>query len=378
MIHYKKYFFQNESMSPEEYLSLILDYATKMQYSDIHLSSGSFPMMRDLRGEMVSLEQIESPSGEPVSCPRFSWAEVETLIRSILSADKYLDYKDHLEVDSSYSKDGNIRYRVNCFTGINGKAIALRQIPTDIPSMASLGLSQAVKDMCDRQKWLILMTGPTGSGKSTNLAAMIDYINETQKKHIISIEDPIEFVYRNKASLIHQREVGIHTKSFAAAMRSCLREDPDVILVWEMRDPETIRAAITLAETWHLVFSTLHTNDTVQTIDRIIDVFPEGQQEQIRMQLSMSLVGVVAQRLLPRSDKEGRIAAREILLSNDAVRNLIMRGDSHQLYSVIEIGQKQGMILMDSYLVALYKKWFISEETLKSYARDKENITSLL
>lgn len=185
---------------------------------------------------------------------------------------------------------------------------------------------------------------------------MIDYINKKYKKHIISIEDPIEFIYKNDLSLIHQREVGIHTKSFAAAMRSCLREDPDVILVGEMRDPETIKTALTLAETGHLVLSTLHTNDTVQTIDRIIDVFPDGQQGQIRMQLAMSLIGVVAQRLLPRIDKAGRIAAREVLLSNDAVRNLIIQGNSHQLYSVIEIGQKQGMILMDSYLVALYKK----------------------
>ncbi len=200
------------------------------------------------------------------------------------------------------------------------------------------------------------MTGPTGSGKSTNLAGMIDYINTNFKKHIITIEDPIEFVFKNKKSLVNQREIGVHTKSFERAMKSCLREDPNIIMVGEMRDPETIKAAITLAETGHLVFSTLHTNDTVQSIDRIVDVFPADQQDQIRMQLAMSLVAIIAQRLLPRVDKEEKIAAREILLNNDAVRNLIISGKSHQLYSVIEIGQKQGMILMDNYLAALYKK----------------------
>lgn len=222
------------------------------------------------------------------------------------------------------------------------------------------------------------MTGPTGTGKSTNIAAMIDYINKNFSKHIITIEDPIEFEFHNDKSLINQREIGIHTESFPSAIRAALREDPDVIVIGEMRDPETIKAAITLAETGHLVFSTLHTNDTVQTIDRIVDVFHPEQQDQIRMQFAMSLLGVVSQRLLPRNDMDGRIAAREILLNNDAVRNLIITGKTHQLYSVLEVGQKNGMILMDKYLIALFKKGFISKETLLSFARDKDNIDMLL
>ena len=245
----------------------------------------------------------------------------------------------------------------------------------NIPTLESIGLGEQIKDMCHKSKWLILVTGPTGSGKSTNLAAMIDYINTNMQKHIITIEDPIEFVFRNKKSLINQREIWVHTKSFTWAIRSSLREDPDIIMIGEMRDPETIKAAITLAETWHIVLSTLHTNDTVQTVDRIVDVFPWSQQWQIRMQLAMSLIGIIAQRLIPKKSEDARIAAREILINNDAVKNLIISGKTHQLYSVIEIGQKQGMILMDSYLIALYKKWFIDRETLKSFARDSENIS---
>lgn len=254
----------------------------------------------------------------------------------------------------------------------------MRSIPQKIPTLEELGLGEQIKQMCGKSKGLILMTGPTGTGKSTNIAAMIDHINKNSQKHIITIEDPIEFVFTGDKSIINQREVGSHTKSFASAIRACLREDPDVIVIGEMRDPETIKSAITLAETGHLVLSTLHTNDTVQTVDRIVDVFPAEQQDQIRMQLAMSLVGIVSQRLLPRSDIDGRIAAREILISNDAIRNLIIGGKTHQLYSVIEVGQKNGMILMDKYLVALYKKKLISQETLLSFARDKENIELLL
>ena len=365
-------------MEIQKVFEMIIKYCYTQKYPDIHLSSHSYPLVRNRSGDIETLTEIVNESWEKIDLEPLKGVDIENIARFILSPDKYLEYVDNLEVDSSYNYAWNNRYRVNCFTNIRGKAIAMRQIPHEIPSLESLWLWETVKEMCKRQKWLILMTWPTGSGKSTNLAAMIDFINENFKKHIISIEDPVEFVYNDKQSLIHQREVWIHTKSFSKAMKSCLREDPDVILIGEMRDPETIRSALTLAETWHLVFSTLHTNDTVQTIDRVVDVFPEGQQEQIRMQLALSLVGVVAQRLIARSDKEWRIPAREILLNNDAVRNLIITWNTHQLYSVIEIEQKKWMILMDNYLIALYKKWIISEESLKSYVRDKDNIRTLL
>jgi len=365
-------------MELQKFFENLMSYCYKQKFPDIHLSSGSYPLVRSTSGHIETLTEIINEENETIELIPLKGVDLEALARYILSADKYLEYVDNLEVDSSYNLEWDKRYRVNCFTNIRGKAIALRQIPHEIPTLESLWLGETIKEMCSKQKWLVLMTGPTGSWKSTNLAAMIDYINTNFKKHIISIEDPIEFVYNDKKSLVHQREVWIHTKSFAKAMKSCLREDPDVIFIGEMRDPETIRTALTLAETGHLVFSTLHTNDTVQTIDRIIDVFPEWQQWQIRMQLGLSLIWVIAQRLVAREDKEGRIAAREILLNNDAVRNLIISWNSHQLYSVIEIEQKRGMILMDNYLIALYKKGIISEESLKNYARDKDNLRALL
>jgi twitching motility protein PilT len=355
----------------------VLDIALTKKYSDVHMNTGSFPILRDSSGDIISISTV-TIDNEEVNLSILSDNDVLQIIQHVLWDDNYKKYKENFEIDGSYQHNTASRYRINCYKDSNGSSIALRAIPEDIPTLESLGLGEQIKSMCKKSKWLILITGPTWTGKSTNLAGMIDYINTNFKKHIITIEDPIEFVFKNKLSLINQREVGIHTNSFASAMKASLREDPDIIMIWEMRDPETIKAAITLAETGHLVFSTLHTNDTVQSIDRIVDVFPSGQQEQIRMQLAMSLVWVIAQRLVPRSDKDERIAAREILLSNDAVRNLIISWKTHQLYSIIEIWQKQGMILMDNYLVALYKKWLISKETLESYVRDKENIDMLI
>jgi twitching motility protein PilT len=359
-----------------EIYAAVLDIALQKKYSDIHMNTGSYPILRDLSGDIISVSKL-SINDEEISLEKLTNDDVLVVIKHILWEDNYKIYRETFEMDGSYQHNPESRYRINCYKDSNGDSLALRAIPEEIPNLESLGLGEHVKEMCRKSKWLILITGPTWTGKSTNLAWMIDYINTNFKKHIITIEDPIEFVFKNKLSLINQREVWIHTTSFASAMKASLREDPDIIMIWEMRDPETIKAAITLAETGHLVLSTLHTNDTVQSIDRIVDVFPSGQQEQIRMQLAMSLVWVVAQRLVPRSDKDERIAAREILLSNDAVRNLIISWNTHQLYSVIEIGQKQGMILMDNYLVALYKKWLISKETLESYVRDKENIDML-
>ncbi len=356
--------------------SAILSIAEAKKYSDVHINTGNLPIIRDANGDIIEVWVIRSNSWD-IQVQALSNIDVTTVIQHILWEENFEKYKKNLEIDGSYQHVGWVRYRINCYKDSNGDSIALRSIPHEIPTLESLWLGDQVRQMCEKSKGLVLVTGPTGSWKSTNLAWMIDYINSNFKKHIITIEDPIEFVFKSKKSLINQREVGIHTPSFASAMKASLREDPDIIMIWEMRDPETIKAAITLAETGHLVFSTLHTNDTVQSIDRIVDVFPAGQQSQIRMQLAMSLVGIIAQRLVPRVDKEERIAAREVLISNDAVRNLIVTWNTHQLYSVIEIGQKQWMVLMDNYLIALYKKWIVSKEILLSYVRDKENVELL-
>lgn len=360
-------------MMPQETFSLIESIMTEKQYSDIHLSVGIRPQIRNYSGDMQDILDREWKSLEILEL----WT-LEGILSIVLSPDDIFTFKKEFELDTSYTSKDGTRYRVNCYNETHGPALAFRRINKEIPSLESLWFWDTMKEICRKSKGLILMTGPTWSGKSTNIASMIEYINTHFKRHIITIEDPIEFLFENKESIIHQREIGLHTKSFPHALKSCLREDPNIIVVWEMRDPETIKAALTLAETGHLVFSTLHTNDTAQSIDRIVDVFPAVQQDQIRMQLAMSLVGIIAQRLLPVKDKDAKVAAREVLLSNDAVRNLILTGKTHQLYSVIEIGQKEGMILMDQYLSILYKKGLITLEVFQNSVRDKENITILL
>lgn len=354
----------------------ILEHAEEEWYSDIHINTMYLPTIRNKSWDITELHGLEI-DGENIEFQALSEKQVLSIIEYVIGKDWLEEYLQVWEIDWSYTHSEISRYRINCYKDSKWHSVAMRAIPHEIPTLKSLWLWEQIEAMCNKSKWLILVTWPTGSGKSTNIAAMIDYINSNTKKHIITIEDPIEFVFTNKKSLINQREVGLHTKSFPSAIRSSLREDPDVIMLGEMRDPETIKAAITLAETWHIVLSTLHTNDTVQSIDRIIDVFPPGQQEQVRMQLAMSLIWIVAQRLVPKKDIEARIAAREILISNDAVRSLIISWKTHQLYSVIEIGRKQWMILMDSYLIALYKKGIISKEILLNFVRDKENIELL-
>jgi len=365
-------------MDMKDIFELLLHYAKSHTYSDIHLNTNSYPIVRDKSGEITKVQELlhwEEQIQLRVLTSEDIWIVKEILLEWNNDS-KNLKY---YEIDISYNnKNINTRYRVNIYKDTKWYSIAMRTFPEDIPTIESLWLWDQIKSLCNKSKWLVLMTGPTWSWKSTNLAAMIEYINTNYKKHIITIEDPVEFTFHNKKSLINQREIWIHTHDFAGAMRSCLREDPDVIMIWEMRDPETIKAAITLAETWHLVFSTLHTNDTVQSIDRIIDVFPSDQQWQVRMQLAMSLAWVIAQRLVPVKWEEKLMPVREVLLNNDAVRNLIISWKTHQLYSVIEVSQKQWMILMDSYLIALFKKWYIDEQTLMSFARDKENIESFM
>lgn len=361
----------------KDLLHAILDITTKEKYPDIHLNTWFKPIVRNLNWEIIKIEKLII-SDEEIDAPILTKEMVKNIIIELAGYNWMDKFMENFELDTSFKYLDKNRYRVNCYMDSNWFSVALRLIPSDIPTLEELNLWDTIKDMCNKSKWLILVTGPTWSWKSTNLAAIIDYINKNFKKHIITIEDPVEFAFNSEQSLINQREIWNHTKWFPEAIRASLREDPDIIMVWEMRDPETIKAAITLAETWHLVLSTLHTNDTVQSIDRIIDVFPAWQQDQIRMQLAMSLVWVITQRLLPRIDKDWRVAAREILIANDAVRNLIITWKTHQLYSVIEVSSKNWMILMDKYLIFLYKKWIISRETLFSYARDKDWIEMLI
>ncbi len=360
-----------------ELINNILKYSSIEYYSDIHIHTNNNIKIRDKTWQIEDLESI-TIDGVSIKLPFIDLDFIKWMIVQIIWEEWFKIFETNMEYDSSYIIEWWDRYRVNCYKDTQWYSIAMRRIPNNIPTLKELGLWEQVELMCNKSKWLILITWPTWSWKSTNLAAMIDYINKNFKKHIITIEDPVEFSFKSDKSLINQREVWTHTKWFEQAIRAVLREDPDVIVIWEMRDPETIKAAITLAETWHLVFSTLHTNDSVQTIDRIVDIFPSSQQNQIRMQLAMNLVWVISQRLITRSDIEWRVAAREILITNDAVRNLIITWKTHLLYSVLEVWQKEWMILMDKYLLALFKRWIISKDTLMCYVRDKDWIEMML
>ena len=364
-------------MNHIELLNSVLNYAAFKWYPDIHINSGEKIKIRNKSWDIESLESI-SIWDKNVLIPVLSKHDVEKIIIWIAWHIWNTKFQNDMELDTSYSYDNSDRYRVNCYMDTDWYSIAMRRIPNQIPTLEELHLWEQIEKMCNNSKWLILVTWPTWSGKSTNMAAMISYINNNYRKHIITIEDPVEFAIKSHKSLVNQREIWNHTKWYANAIRASLREDPDIIMIWEMRDPETIKAAITLAETWHLVISTLHTNDSVQTVDRIVDVFPGPQQKQIRMQLAMSLIWILSQRLVTRSDKEWRIAAREILIANDAVRNLIIQWKTHQIYSVLEVWKKYWMILMDKYLMALYHKKMISKITLMSYVRDKEGTEMMI
>jgi twitching motility protein PilT len=296
--------------------------------SDLHLSAGSSPMMR-LHGDLTPIE--------PAALTRDG---VHKMIYDILNDDQRRTFEENRDLDFAIELGDVARFRVNVFNQKNGEGAVFRVIPTQIQE---LGLPEVVQQLALRENGLVLVTGPTGSGKSTTLAAMIDLINSSTKKHIITLEDPIEFVHRTKHCLVNQREIGTHTKSFAAALRAALREDPDVILVGEMRDLETISLALTAAETGHLVFGTLHTKSAPKTVDRVIDAFAPAQQQQIRVQLAEALQGVVSQLLLPTKDKKGRVAALEIMVATVAIRNLIREGKTHQMPSVIQTGTQLGM-----------------------------------
>jgi len=309
--------------------------------SDLHLAAGSRPMMR-LHGELT-----------PINAQPLSRDAVHRMIYEILNDEQRRIFEESRDLDFAIDLGEVARFRVNVFNQRNGEGAAFRVIPTQIRTCQELGLPEIVQRLALRENGLVLVTGPTGSGKSTTLAAMIDLVNSTQKKHIITLEDPIEFVHKSKNSLVNQREVGPHTKSFAAALRAALREDPDVILVGEMRDLETISLALTAAETGHLVFATVHTKSAPKTIDRVIDAFPPGQQQQIRVQLAEALQGVVSQLLLPTKDKKSRVVALEIMVATVAIRNLIRESKTHQMPSAIQTGTALGMQSLEQALKSL-------------------------
>ncbi len=332
-------------------VSELLIFATKQKASDVHLSSGEPPILR-IHGE---LRKIES---QPLTKD-----QIHKMIYDILNDRQRKIYEEKKELDLSISLGEEYgRFRVNCFYQQRGEAAVFRTIPSKIMTIEELGLPRVLRQIASYRKGLVLVTGPTGSGKSTTLAAMIDLINKERKDHILTIEDPIEFLHESKNCLVNQRELNEHTHSFANALRSALREDPDVILVGEMRDLETISLALTAAETGHLVFATLHTNNAPKTIDRVIDVFPAGQQAQIRTQFSETIQAVVSQRLLRRRDGSGRIAAFEIMIGTPAIRNLIREGKISQLPSAIQTGQKFGMQTMEAAIKELISRRIIDPE----------------
>ncbi len=325
----------------------------KNKASDLHLSTRNPPIMR-VNGDML-----------PLDMPALDGEEVKRMLFSIMTDQQRSDYEQELELDFSISFSTDMRFRVNTFNTIHGAAAVFRTIPTKILTLDALGAPEVLKRLCHLHKGLILVTGPTGSGKSTTLAAMIDYINQNFNKHILTVEDPVEFIHTPRRSLINQREVGTSTKSFAKALKSSLREDPDVILVGELRDLETIQLAMTAAETGHLVMGTLHTSSAAKTVDRIIDVFPADDKEMVRAMLSVSLEAVIAQTLVKKADGKGRVAAHEIMLGSPAIRNLIREAKIPQITSMIQMGTKMGMVLMRDSLNRLYENGEISAETLR-------------
>lgn len=345
----------------------LLKVAHRNKASDVHIAVGVPPTFR-VNGKLIHLTDMD----------KLMPKDTQEIAFELLSDRQIEKLKEDGEVDFSYAIAGIGRFRINAYTQRGSYSIAIRPIPLEIPSHEELGLPDTIRTLAGKQRGLILVTGPTGSGKSTTLATMIDYINEHRKCHVLTLEDPIEYMHRHKSSIVNQREIGNDTRSYATALRAALRQDPDVILIGEMRDLETIAIAVTAAETGHLVLATLHTIGAVSTIDRIIDVFPSNQQQQIRVQLASVLQGVVSQQLVRRADGSGRIGAFEIMICNQAVQNLIREGKSHQLMSSIQTGKKVGMMSMDGSLVDLYKKELITYEEAITYATDRDFIKRLL
>jgi twitching motility protein PilT len=340
---------------------------TEHKGSDLHLAVGSPPMMR-IDGILVPLEE----------CGKLGPSQLRKMIYAILSGRQREQLEEHLELDLSFPMRGIGRFRANVFFQRDSIGAVLRAIPNQIVPLDELGIPSIVASFSQFKRGLVLVTGPTGSGKSTTLASIIDLINTARACHIITIEDPIEFTHRHKTSLVNQREIGSDTRSFASALRHALRQDPDVILLGEMRDLETISTAITAAETGHLILATLHTQDAPQSVERMIDVFPSHQQRQVRVQLANSLQAVVSQQLLPRADAKGRVAAVEVMVATAAIRNLVREGKVHQIRTAMQSGGKFGMETMDGSLAQLVKAGSITYETAFEHARDPDGFASLV
>jgi twitching motility protein PilT len=321
-----------------------------------------------VNGRLITLDQYD----------RLLPPDTEHYVQEIMD-DRQLElFRERGEFDMSFSIRALGRYRVNAFFQRGTMAVALRLVGTEVPDPVALGVPESVIDLYQRKRGLVLVTGPTGSGKSTTLAALIDQVNKNRECHVITLEDPIEFLHRHNKSMVNQREVGLDTASYSDALRAALREDPDVILVGEMRDFETMSVAITAAETGNLILSTLHTSSAADTVDRVIDVFPPHQQQQVRIQFSNVLTAVVCQQLIPKADGSGRVAAFEVLLANPAIRNLIREGKSHQLLSVIQTNRKEGMISMDESIMQLYEAGKISKEMAIQFAAEQDRMEARL
>jgi twitching motility protein PilT len=344
----------------------LLQRTVENKASDLHITVAVPPIMR-INGSLERLGDISLSPKDTIE-----------LARQILTESQLAELESKGEMDLSFSNPGLGRFRVNIYKQRGSYGIAFRVVALKIPSMEELGLPSVMKQLASRHKGLILVTGPTGSGKSTTLASMIDYINKERSCHILTLEDPIEYLHKHNKSMVNQREIGNDSYSFANALRAALRQDPDVILVGEMRDLETIGIAITAAETGHLVMSTLHTIGAAKTIDRIIDVFTPHQQQQIKVQLSSVLAGIVSQQLLPKADGSGRVAAFEIMVSNTAIKNLIREGKTHQIQSILQTGAKFGMVTMDNSLSDLYRQGIISREVALDYCVDKDMLERYL
>jgi twitching motility protein PilT len=344
----------------------ILKETVRLEASDLHIAVGSPPAVR-IRGQLQRLDM-----------PPFTSQQTRELIYSILNNDQRKRLETDWQVDFSYSIPNMARFRVNAYIQRASIGAAFRLIPSKIKSIEDLGLPTVLHEFAKKPRGLVLFTGPTGSGKTTSLAALVDEINKTRKEHIMTVEDPIEFLHLHKNCIVNQRELGNDAQSFELALKAALRQDPDVILVGEMRDLETISTALTAAETGHLVFATLHTQDTPQTVDRIIDVFPSHQQQQVRVQLSVALQGIVTQQLLPTADGSGRICCCEVLMLTPAVRNLIREGKTHQIYSVLQTSAGQGMQSMDAALAQLVRKGKITRELAESRSGSPDELRRLM
>ncbi len=336
--------------------------------SDLHLKAGYFPIFR-IDGDLRYEESV-----------KYSSEDIKRLCFSFLTDDQKNAFENEWELDFAIELENTARYRINLYRQRGNMAAAIRMLPLKIPSISTCGLPEdiIIERLLTKKKGLVLVTGPTGSGKSTSLAAMLEWINQNKRSHIVTIEDPIEYVFDSKLSIINQREVKVDTHSFDNSLRHILREDPDVILIGEMRDIETIEAALNIAETGHLTFATLHTPDTVQSINRIVDVFPSHKQDQVRIQLSFVLLAVLTQQLIPRKNEEGRVLAYEVMLANHAVKSLIRERKGHQIYSSIQTGQSEGMNTMNNCLVGLYLNGNISYEQAMLSSMDTEDLKKLI